>query len=138
MVRQSTQSKRARRVVRLLILGSILVSCQVGLRASGILAGQASVGPLEPVQLEGQAAPTPAPEVFTTRGLLLFTVPGGRQVAEVAFGPDGRYQIALPAGVYRVELAPNGIDRADELPAEVEIAAGLTTRLDVTIDTGVR
>jgi len=52
---------------------------------------------------------------------------------------QGAYSVRLPSGTYRVETAPLvGIEFTKDLPATVTIAAGQETRLDVTIDTGIR
>jgi hypothetical protein len=48
------------------------------------------------------------------------------------------YSMALPPGNYRVELDRRGIDRSMDLPRVVTITTGQATRLDVSIDTGIR
>ena len=52
--------------------------------------------------------------------------------------PDCTYRIALSPGTYRVELQRQGIDSSKDLPRTVTIANGQTTRLDISIDTGIR
>lgn len=108
------------------------------LGAVGYLEGLASIGPLQPVQRVGVPTPTPPPAACTARGLVVFAEQTGAEVARFAFGPDCDYRIALPAGSYRVELDRRGIDRTRDLPRTVTISAGQTTRLDVSIDTGIR
>ena len=55
------------------------------------------------------------------------------------FRSRGYFDLAeMTPADYRVELARNGIDRSSDLPRTVTIAAGATTYLDVTIDTGIR
>ena len=39
---------------------------------------------------------------------------------------------------YRVELQHRGIDSSKDLPQTVTISTGQTTRLDISIDTGIR
>jgi hypothetical protein len=62
----------------------------------------------------------------------------GQLVQRLAFDPDCTYRVMLAPGDYRVELDARGIDRSNDLPRTVTIANGQTTRLDVTIDTGIR
>jgi hypothetical protein len=69
---------------------------------------------------------------------VVYAAESGSEVARFHFGPDCSYKVALPAGSYRVELDRTGIDRAQDLPRTVVISAGQTTRLDITIDTGMR
>jgi hypothetical protein len=44
----------------------------------------------------------------------------------------------LAPGTYRVELQRRGIDISKDLPQTVTISTGNTTRLDISIDTGIR
>lgn len=104
----------------------------------GFLDGSASIGPLEPVQRIGVPTPTPPPAACTSRGLVIYSATSGQEVTRVSFSADCTYRVALPAGSYRVELARSGIDRSPNLPQTVTITAGKTTRLDVSIDTGIR
>jgi hypothetical protein len=46
--------------------------------------------------------------------------------------------VALPSAGYRVELDRRGMDLSKDLPRTVTITAGQTTRLDLSIDTGMR
>jgi|YelNatPaOPRAMG01_1025707.scaffolds.fasta_scaffold09865_4 hypothetical protein len=106
----------------------------------GYLEGTVSVGPLTPVERVGVPTPTPAPEVFTSRGLQIYASDGKTPVASLRFNPDGTYRIALPPGKYVVALlgAGMGPEFSRDLPREVEITRGKTTRLDISIDTGIR
>jgi hypothetical protein len=103
----------------------------------GYLEGQGSIGPLQPVERAG-VPPTPSPAVCTARGLVVYDVNTGAEVARFALGPDCHYQVALPPGTYRVELDRRGIDFSKDLPRVVQITAGQSTRLDLSIDTGIR
>jgi hypothetical protein len=69
---------------------------------------------------------------------VVFAAQTGAEVARFSLSPDCSYRVALPAGDYRVELDRRGIDRTADLPRAVTIAAGQTTRLDLSIDTGIR
>lgn len=104
--------------------------------ATGYLTGHVSIGPLQPVERVGVPSPTPPPAACTARRLLV--TPGGGAGSTVPVQPDCTYWVALAPGVYVVTLARSGIDRATNLPATVHITAGQTTRLDVSVDTGMR
>ena len=62
----------------------------------------------------------------------------GGEVQRIAFGADCTYRVSLPPGSYRAELDRRGIDTSRDLPRTVTVQAGQTTRLDVSIDTGIR
>ena len=104
----------------------------------GYLEGHASIGPLQPVERIGVPTPTPPPAACTGRGLVILTADTGAEVQRIAFGADCTYRVSLPPGSYRVELDRRGIDTSRDLPRTVTIQAGQTTRLDVSIDTGIR
>ena len=104
----------------------------------GYLEGQVTIGPLQPVQRVGVPPPTPSPATCTARGLVVYQADTGAEAARFALGPDCTYSVALPPGDYRVELDRRGIDHSMDLPRVVTITAGQTTRLDVSIDTGLR
>jgi hypothetical protein len=105
---------------------------------AGYLEGRASVGPLQPVERIGVPTPTPPPAACTSRGLVVLAADTGTEVRRITFEPDCTYRVSLPPGSYRVELDRRGIDTSRDLPRTVSIQAGQTTRLDVSIDTGIR
>ena len=122
------------------VLAAVALStlgCSLGPKATGTLEGHVSIGPLVPVLREGEPEPTPAPEVYASRQIVVFSS-GGREITRVEIDGQGNYRVALPAGSYLVDINHAGIDSAAGLPAEVEIMAGQTTQLDVDIDTGIR
>jgi hypothetical protein len=104
----------------------------------GYLEGQVSIGPLQPVERVGVPPPTPSPAVCTSRGLLVSATDTGAAVVQFALQRDCTYRVALPPGSYRVELDRHGIEFSKDLPRTVTITAGQTTRLDLSIDTGIR
>ena len=106
--------------------------------AMGYLEGRASIGPLQPVERVGVPAPTPSPAACTARGLVVFGAQTGWEVTRFDLASDCTYRVALSPGTYRVELQRRGIDRSKDLPQTVTISAGQTSRLDISIDTGIR
>jgi hypothetical protein len=105
---------------------------------TGILEGKVAVGPLTPVVQEGVPEPTPAPEVYAERKIVIYAEDGQQEVTQVDIDPTGAYQVTLPAGIYVVDINHLGIDIAKGLPQQVEIKSQQITRLDVAIDTGIR
>jgi hypothetical protein len=103
----------------------------------GTLAGHVSMT-MAPVLREGVPEPTPAPEAYAVRQVVVWREDGRKEVARVQIGPQGNYEVQLPAGTYQVDINHVGMDRGIDLPQVVKIHAGQTTRLDIRIDTGVR
>ncbi len=104
----------------------------------GYLEGQATIAPLRPVERVGVPPPTPSAAACTARGLIVYAVDSGAEVVRFPFGPDCTYRVELPPGSYRVELDRRGIDVSKDLPQNVTVISGQVTRLDVSIDTGIR
>ncbi len=63
----------------------------------------------------------------------------GMRSRTVVTDDRGAYHVNLPAGTYRIEMAPltQGMFTKD-LPATVTITEGKETRLDILVDTGIR
>lgn len=122
----------------ILVILFLLAACTSLPRDMGLLVGKVSIGPLQPVSREGMPDPTPAPEVYAARKILVLSSSGRREIARISIDPDGTYQVMLPVGRYQVDIAGSGIDRGIDLPATIEILKDQTTRLDIDIDTGIR
>ncbi len=105
---------------------------------SGVLEGHVTVGPLSPVVQAGVPEPTPAPEVYAERKIVIYAEDGQQEVVRVDIDGSGNYRVSLPVGVYVVDINHLGIDLAKGLPQRVEIKNQQTTRMDVDIDTGIR
>lgn len=127
--------------IRLGILFLLLVSltsCTPGPNEFGILEGQVTIGPLVPVVREGEEAPTPAPEVYSAREIVVFKKNGVTEFTRLGIDSNGWYQGELPVGIYVIDINRIGIDSADNLPLKITISANSVTTLDIEIDTGIR
>jgi len=116
----------------------LLFACQVAPAPEGILKGHVSIGPLQPVIREGVPEPTPNPEMYAAREIVIFDQRGRKEIARASIDAAGYYEIALPAGTYVVDINHSGIDFAKGLPAQVEIRPNEVAYLDIAIDTGIR
>jgi hypothetical protein len=103
----------------------------------GRLSGLVTIGPICPVVREDTPCPTP-PSAYAARKILVMDEQGTKILFTVDIDSQGLYVIDLAPAKYRIDLKPNGIDRAAELPAVVEIHANSVTTLNVNIDTGLR
>ncbi len=103
----------------------------------GRLSGLVKIGPICPVEREGNPCPTP-PSAYAARKILVMDERGTKILFTVDIDGQGLYVIDLAPAKYRIDLKPLGIDRSSELPAVVEIHANSVTTLNVNIDTGLR
>ena len=126
------------RMLLLVALTLLVTSCVPLPQETSVLEGHVSIGPLVPVVQEGVPEPTPGPEVYASRQIVIYAQDGQTEVARVQVDAQGNYRVELAVGTYVVDINHAGIDMAKELPKTVEITDGETTRLDVDIDTGIR
>jgi hypothetical protein len=125
-----------------LLLCSILivilaVACAPVQEEYGVLEGHVTIGPLLPPVKEG-LEPTPAPEVYAARKIVVVRERDGKEVARLEIDAEGNYRGEFPIGSYVVDINRVGIDSASGFPRVIEIAANEVTRVDVDIDTGIR
>ena len=105
------------------------------IRSTGGLAGVVTRGPTCPVQTK--TTPCPPEPASGTRVLVL--TPTGEQIGAPVTDNEGKYRVALPPGTYRIELGRlAGIEFTKDVPTTVIILEGRETRLDISIDTGIR
>ncbi|MCJ7568809.1 MAG: T9SS type A sorting domain-containing protein [Anaerolineales bacterium] len=121
-----------------LMLFILLFACQVALAPEGILKGHVSIGPIQPAIHEGVPEPTPNPEMYAARQIVIFDQNGRNEIARASINTVGEYEIELPAGIYTININHSGIDYAKGLPVQVDIQPHEVTRLDIAIDTGIR
>lgn len=121
-----------------LFLVFLLAACTPAVQEVGILEGHVTIGPLVPVVQEGVPEPTPAPEVFTARQIVVVRERDGKEVVRLSIDGQGNYSGELPAGTYIVDINHLGVDTAKGFPKVVEIVPNQVIRLDVDIDTGIR
>ncbi len=118
-----------------LLIGAILVgfaSPAVATTGSGLY-GKVTRGPIAPVCTVGKPCSAPAP------GITLSFVRNAKTVARVESGRYGLYRVALAPGIYTVrEVAQTTMKPPMVKPLVVRVRVGTWTRLDVTVDTGIR
>lgn len=124
----------AMRVV--VVLSSVALALAAGAQATpprGTLTGIVTRGPITPVCVAEQPCDAPAPNVR-----LLFSR-NGAVVGSTTTNQDGRYRLRLPAGAYSVRRAASAgpLDRKLE-PNRARVYAGRLSKLDFSIDTGIR
>lgn len=124
-------------VRKLNISGYPGISLVSGPGGTGYLEGDATIGPLCPVEpcltTVGQRA-----SAFGARPLIITGEGLSPTVYTVKFSPDGHYRIELPVGRYHVVIAKNGTGHNLDEPINVVIKRGKTVTLNFSIDTGIR
>jgi hypothetical protein len=132
------RGKQLLQLLFLVVIITVLYGCVSSPHETGILEGHVTIGPLVPVLREGEVEPTPAPEVYAAREIVVFDKDGRTEFARLKIDPSGNYRVELPVGTYVVDINRIGIDTAKDLPKEIKIESQIVTKLDIDIDTGIR
>lgn len=133
-----TRSGWALRRLLLAAMALLIIACTPVPEETGTLEGHVTIGPLVPVVRPGEPEPTPGPEVYASRKIVVYAQDGRTEVARVDIDSRGNYGVTLAPGTYVVDINHAGIDRGIGLPKTVEIVSNQVTHLDVEIDTGIR
>lgn len=107
-------------------------------QTTGRLSGVVTIGPNCPGPQQDSNPCLTQPSAYAARKILIYTETTSSLLFTVDIDSQGSYVIDLAPAKYMVELKPNGIDRTSDLPQVIEIRANTVTRLDVSIDTGIR
>ncbi len=116
-----------------LLLATVTVSAGAASGATGSgLHGLVTRGPIMPVCSEAQPCDEPAANVQ------LVFVRNGVVVSRVRTNATGRYRLALPPGRYGVRLPGKPSIGRIVKPQTARVFRGRNTRVDFSIDTGIR
>ncbi len=86
----------------------------------------------------GVPDPTPRPEVFSARKIVVYEPDGETLIVQIDIGPTGEYNLGLPPGEYVIDINRIGVDFADGFPRVITVSSDQVTIVDVSIDTGIR
>ena len=123
------------------VLGLFVIGCS-GTAENGLLQGNVLIGPISPVEQPGQDT-TLRPDVYDARKIMIYNESGNKLLMQVDIECNveenyTRYRVELEPGIYTVDINRIGVDYSGEVPKQVEIKSGLTFKLDIEIDTGIR
>jgi len=133
--------KRKILVTTIIILGLFAIGCS-GKDEKGLLQGNVLIGPITPVEQPGQDT-TLRCDIYDARKIMIYDKSGTKLLMQVDIECNAeenytRYRVELEPGIYTVDINRIGIDYSDDVPKQVEIKSGITFKLDIEIDTGIR
>jgi hypothetical protein len=118
-----------------MVMGSNGKDTKTDLSFTGVLLGRVTQSPMVPVERADHPVP-PGPVVGAH---IVISELAGNRVATVVTDMQGWYRVELPPGSYRVEMLRVGrFGVSKDLPASAIVRAGQETRLDVSVDSGIR
>ena len=124
-------------ILILVLIGLLLAGCTAGAQATGTLEGNVTIGPLQPVQRQGENPPVP-PEVYAARKVMVYDKSGKNLIKQVDIDNKGHYQVELKPATYTIDINRIGIDHSGQVPRQIVITANQTVTLNIDIDTGIR
>jgi hypothetical protein len=104
---------------------------------TGKLIGLVTIGPNCPGPTTTNPCTTP-PSAYAARKVELYDAARTKLLETIDIDNGGFYSIDLAPNTYTVDLKPNGIDKSADVPKQVVVTANETTRVDISIDTGIR
>jgi hypothetical protein len=133
--------KRIILLLILVILSIFTIGCSNTVE-KGLLQGNVLIGPITPVEQPGQEL-TLRCDVYALRKIMIYDNSGEKLIQQVDIDCDEeeqitRYRVELEPDIYTVDISRIGVDYSDDVPKQVEIRSGLTVKLDIEIDTGIR
>lgn len=128
--------------VNILVIVLLVLTACSGTSEKGLLHGKVNIGPISPVEQSG-VTDTINCDVYDARKILIYNDDGKDLIYQVDIDCNteencARYSIELKPGIYTIDINHIVIDSSQDIPEKVEIKAGITTRLDIEIDTGIR
>ncbi len=107
--------------------------------ATGTLSGTMTIGPICPVEnVDNPCKPTA--QMYAARKVAVYKADQQTLVTILTPNASGAFSASLPAGTYYVAMATPQpkIGGATGVPATIVIIDGVTTKLAIDIDTGIR
>ena len=126
----------------LLALGLLTGGCLNSDTEKGLLQGKVLVTPTSSVEQPDTGANLVC-SFYSIRKIMIYDESGEELIYSVdiecnADEQYARYMVELEPGIYMVDINHVGVDFSGDVPKIIEIISGVTTRLDITIDTGIR
>ena len=103
--------------------------------AAGYVSGHVTIGPICPVEREGEQCVIP-PETYTSREVLIYSANQTTVLERGKLDALGNYKMALQPGSYYVQISPAGIGPGEK--KAVTVKSFETAVVNFDIDTGIR
>lgn len=129
-MRDMTLLRGAAAVASVATVTFALAATAAGTTRSGLY-GAVTRGPTQPVCRVGEPCDEPA------AGATLVFFRHGRRIARIRANDQGRYRVTLRPGRYAVRTTAQSIGRGVD-PSLVTVSRGRYTRVNFSIDTGIR
>jgi len=106
----------------------------------GFIEGHEKILPLRDANLADDANPTKSEmaQPYSEYSLIIRSRDGKKEITQVTVDRNGNYRVELPPGNYFLEVQGPESRPSRVKPQPFTIVSGQTTRVDMSIDTGIR
>jgi hypothetical protein len=125
----------------IIVCGLLVIGCS-STAEKGILEGNVHIGPISPVEQQNQET-TLRCDIYDARKIMIYGSSGKKLLKQVDIECNAeenyaRYRVELAPGTYTIDINHIGVDSSSDVPKQIKIQSGITVRLDIDIDTGIR
>ncbi len=107
----------------------------------GIVTGKVKFSPVRPGPVrpnEPEADPSVMQKIYAAHKVKILAEDGKKMIREVEINSQGIYKTELEPGIYFLQIIPPSMGKVQKQSQRVEVIAGKTFQLDISIDTGIR
>jgi hypothetical protein len=135
--------------MRNLLITSVLILICFSIQAQetqtnstmGTVTGKVKFSPTRPGPVrpnEPEADPSVMQKIYAAHKVRVIAEDGNKVVREVEINSQGIYKTELEPGIYFLQITPPSMGKIQKQGERVEVIAGKTTNVDISVDTGMR
>jgi hypothetical protein len=135
--------------MRLLLIASVLVLMCFSIQAEetqtsatmGIVTGKVKFSPVQPGPVrpnEPEADPSVMQKIYAAHKVRVLAEDGKKVIRELEINNQGTYKAELEPGIYFLQVTPPSMGKLQKQSQRVEVTAGKTIQVDISVDTGMR
>ena len=133
----------------LLITSVLILMCfsvqaqetQTNSSTMGTVTGKVKFSPTRPGPVrpnEPEAEPEVMQKIYAAHKVRVVAEDGKKVIREVEINSQGIYKTELEPGVYFLQITPPSMGKFQKRGERVEVVAGKTIQVDISVDTGMR
>ena len=104
----------------------------------GFIEGHLKISSLTPVELAEENTAERNAQAYAQHPLIILSEEGRKEIARVTADGDGNYRVALPPGIYILDVQDRAAGRVSTKPQQFTIVSKQTVRVDMVTGTDVR
>jgi hypothetical protein len=107
----------------------------------GTVTGKVKFSPVHPGPVrpnEPEADSSVMQKIYATHKVRVLAEDGKKVIREVEINSQGIYKTELEPGIYFLQITPPSMGKIQKQSQRVEVTAGKTTQVDISVDTGLR